>query len=1007
MFGGIYFAGAAFAGLVGGLGGTTPPGGPIDTTVGITIDGVPVTARVRVQGVTIHDVLNDAPNTATLVIEGDGPAVGQSLKITLNAGALVLFAGQVQTVDQAFESKPEHVAWAVTAIDDTARANYRRPFGTWVNTSATTIAQAISVAYAPSFSTAGIAGALPPVSIVFDGADTFIAALVRLASAIGGYAKIEDGVVYLFQTDLTAPPDPIDADHRFLHTPAIQANVDSSQLRTRVYGKGYGENVLADLAVGETLVPIPDGAQFPPFGSQAILATTADGAQSEKIAFTGVDLAGGGTLVGTGAGPTVAPELAIAPGLGVTNGHHDVAVVFVTALGKSLPGPIAGVDVPTFPPPATAPVPSPAVNGTGPDEGAHDYGVSFVTAFGETVLGPITNAVATSAATGQVAAPGACSCSPGASLVPGNHKSTIAASYQVTFVNAQGETEGGTVSGAAGPPGLPPAIGGVNGQIGSAAGGNMAPGWYRYRITWSTAGGYETEMATSYDIQVLPGHGSAFLNYVMAHPDPRITKQRIYRSLVGQTPAGGGYLVAERANQNAIFTDTAADSAISGNEQYYVAGQGTPSGPRGPDPGYRVELSGIPIGPAGVTGRRIYRRINAAGTARQVATLGNNTATTYSDNTADESLGADVPGSNTTGTAVQRIPLAAIPLGPPGTTARKLYRRFNWAGTFKLVTTLANNTTTTFTDTVPNSGLGANALTTATAVGNQIAATIPKGPSAVTARELYMSPVGSSVRKLALTVPDNTTTTATITIADASLAVAAGEPVADTSGLQQPQGQVNPGATVLPVAAAATFRPGGGWVVLGGGQVVRYTAIAGQTLTGIPAAGSGAITTTVLFGQQAIPAALLVGVTGIAVPIQKGAAVNLWVQVDDLQAQAEQRARAGGDGVIEYLLTDTRRAIESLTARCVADLAQFSRPIVTVAYATRDVKSKSGKEVVIDLASPAIHETLTIQEVTITEIDIAKGLAPRFMVRASTVRFSLEDTLRRLIAGGSIVGGSS
>ena len=875
MFGGIYFAGAAFAGLVGGLGGTTPPGGAIDTTVGITIDGVPVTARVRVQGVTIHDVLNDAPNTATLVIEGDGPAVGQSLKITLNAGALVLFAGQVQTVDQAFESKPEHVAWAVTAIDDTARANYRRPFGTWVNTSATTIAQAISVAYAPTFSTAGIAGALPAVSIVFDGSDTFIAALVRLASAIGGYAKIEDGVVYLFQTDTTAPPDPIDADHRFLHTPAIQANVDSSQLRTRVYGKGYGENVLADLAVGETLVPIPDGAQFPPFGSQAILAVTADGAQSEKIAFTGVDLAGGGTLVGTGAGPTVAPDLAIAPGAGVTNGHHDVAVVFVTALGKSLPGPIAGVDVPTFPPPATAPVPSSPLNGTGPDQGAHDYGVSFVTAFGETVLGPITNAVATSAAVGQIAPPGnllaQMPANPGAGLEDGLYR------YVVTLVNAAGETT--------------------------------------------------------------PGPEAGFYNILA--------------------------------------------------------------------PNSQVQLYGIPTGPAGTTGRRIYREYNGSAVFNLLTSIGDNTTTSYLDTKSNSGLGAAAPTSNTTGTAVQRIPLAAIPLGPPGTTARKIYRRFNWAGTFKLVTTLANNTTTTFTDTVPNSGLGANALTTATAVGNQIAATIPKGPSAVTARELYMSPAGSSVRKLALVVPDNTTTTATITIADASLAVAAGEPIADTSGLQQPQGQVNPGAAVLPVAAAATFRPGGGWVVLGGGQVVRYTAIAGQTLTGIPAAGSGAITTTVLFGQQAIPSALLVGVTGIAVPIQKGAAVNLWVQVDDLQAQAEQRARAGGDGVIEYLLTDTRRAIESLTARCVADLAQFSRPIVTVAYATRDVKSKSGKEVVIDLASPAIHETLTIQEVTITEIDIAKGLAPRFMVRASTVRFSLEDTLRRLIAGGSIVGGSS
>jgi hypothetical protein len=74
----------------------------------------------------------------------------------------------------------------------------------------------------------------------------------------------------------------------------------------------------------------------------------------------------------------------------------------------------------------------------------------------------------------------------------------------------------------------------------------------------------------------------------------------------------------------------------------------------------------------------------------------------------------------------------------------------------------------------------------------------------------------------------------------------------------------------------------------------------------------------------------------------------------------------------------------------------FGRALVTVAYATRDVKTKSGKPVVVALTSPSIHETLTIQDVTITELDVAPGTPPRFTVTASSVRFSLEDTLRRL-----------
>lgn len=52
---------------------------------------------------------------------------------------------------------------------------------------------------------------------------------------------------------------------------------------------------------------------------------------------------------------------------------------------------------------------------------------------------------------------------------------------------------------------------------------------------------------------------------------------------------------------------------------------------------------------------------------------------------------------------------SAIPLGPIGTTARKLYRTVagGSSGTEKLVTTLSDNTTTTYTDNVADGSLGA------------------------------------------------------------------------------------------------------------------------------------------------------------------------------------------------------------------------------------------------------------------------------------------------------------
>lgn len=62
----------------------------------------------------------------------------------------------------------------------------------------------------------------------------------------------------------------------------------------------------------------------------------------------------------------------------------------------------------------------------------------------------------------------------------------------------------------------------------------------------------------------------------------------------------------------------------------------------------KVALTSIPTGPAGVTSRKIYRTVAGdAGNHKLVDTIADNTTTAYTDNTADGSLGADVPTSNT------------------------------------------------------------------------------------------------------------------------------------------------------------------------------------------------------------------------------------------------------------------------------------------------------------------------------------------------------------------------
>lgn len=166
-----------------------------------------------------------------------------------------------------------------------------------------------------------------------------------------------------------------------------------------------------------------------------------------------------------------------------------------------------------------------------------------------------------------------------------------------------------------------------------------------------------------------------------------------------------------------------------------------------------VSLAGIPIGPAGTTQRRLWRTSvgGATATEKLLATLADNTTTVYQDTLPDSALGANIPTSNTAGVPAPgaatlaagaagspngaykaqvtfvnaagettggveftisvtntHIAWSAIPLGPSGTTARKLYRTAaaGASGTEKLVTTIADNTTTTFDDNVVDGSLG-------------------------------------------------------------------------------------------------------------------------------------------------------------------------------------------------------------------------------------------------------------------------------------------------------------
>lgn len=73
----------------------------------------------------------------------------------------------------------------------------------------------------------------------------------------------------------------------------------------------------------------------------------------------------------------------------------------------------------------------------------------------------------------------------------------------------------------------------------------------------------------------------------------------------------------------------------------------------------QVKLTAIPLGGSAVTSRKIYRTTAGGSTYLLLATIADNTTVIYTDNTADGSLGAGCPSTNTTTDPVLSILIAS------------------------------------------------------------------------------------------------------------------------------------------------------------------------------------------------------------------------------------------------------------------------------------------------------------------------------------------------------------
>jgi hypothetical protein len=1077
------------------------------------IDGGGVIA----DSVTKSDAINNTPVTLTFTAYGWVPVEGADVVITLGSmnNLARQFGGTILSTRHRYVRPPvaRNMLYDVSCIDYTWSLDNRKVSGNYTNASVAAIAASL-MTYAPAGYTLLVdpdIGAEILNQITFT-EQTLTGAFAQLAKRVGGdflcdYLK----VVHLFfeNTALTAPRI-VNAVHPTLQT--IDWTRDLSQVATRILGSFGGSNALDQIGPGETLLPVETAAWYLPAGGVVLVG-------QQRVTYGGLEGGGGGSLVGPGASPTGAPNAALLPGAGVTVGSHDYAVTFKTVNGESLAGPRVTVPVGVFLAPTTAPTagtpgpggggPQPGVHdyavsfvlssgettpgprvtvsttltpnpdkgptpdlvspGPGPDPGVHDYAVSFVTLTGETLPSPIGGQVTTGGLGPPTSAPSPGSPTAGPGPDPGPHQ------YASTFVRPEGETTIGPVSGVVTtgtipvPITAPPSAPTVTESTGSDA---VFSGGYHVYVTFVTAVGETTVGPGAPFTAVLWPNNRIDVSNLPIGP-PEVTARRIYSKYDGSS----------NVYVNLLADNTSPTFHLVAGTLYSGGGQvGPPTNTAGmsQSPQQTVRVSGLPIAPAGagVIARKLYRY--SANVWGLVATVNDNTTTSYTDTTPNASRGPSIPTSTTTTGGRQTVHLSNIARGTGASSAavlqRNLYRRSAGAG-LRLVNPIPDNSSTTYVDTMANASLGAAPHTTNTAdlrtiplsnlpIGNSLVtgrivyrtsgihaggtifrlftfndntttecvdgfddaslggpaltvgtaqaaqvqlSAIPLGAAAVTARVLYRTKAGATPLQALVTLADNVTTAYLDVLADAALGATA--PTSDTSLLQQPVGTVLAGSPTLPCATIAAFRTIGGWAIVGS-QNIRYTGISGNALLGIPPSGPGAITATITYNTTVVAAAMLTKIpaTGLGVikyPILKGDPVNVFVQVDDLAAQAAVRLQLpGSDGIIEDEIQDGRLSYIEGVARCQARLdllgaldSEGKVGVITVSYVCRDINTHAGATVTVNLGPPVnVRGDFLIQRVGVARFNIP-NLNPTYTVEASSLRFAAEEMLRLLRQG--------
>jgi len=794
------------------------------TNVLITFNNVEV-PNVRLNSIQITDILNEAPNTATFLLDdraGLGPpAIGTVVRIGLRdmLAQNILFAGTIKQTEQSFEPVPSHPVWQVTCEDFSFLLNRRRVFGTWKNISATQIATDILTRFTAGFSSAGIAANLPVVpSVTFSG-ESVMDALTQLANTIGGYAGGPDyqRTVWLFLTDPRPNPGPVTPSSPLLQLhPPIRQTLDVSQTRTRVDVKGASVQVGGppdfniDSSFGQ--LPVAESKIFTPGTGGQVLTEDA-----QIVGYTDVAPGGRATIVrGNVPAPIEAPQAQIAVGRsgGLSGSNYQWKVAFANALGETEVGPAS------TPPLQANPFPAPgAAFGigvspaqVGPLVGTYTYAVSFVTSLGETLVGP-TQAI-TAAPISQPGPPVVQEANAAGPLDVGQRYR-----YVTSYLTIYGETIPSAETWYT--PSAVPGVsldsfsqwdfGGLENNADYRYGASLVTKFGEGPVSWwpvhtSSYVGVPTGPAilnADFNGRIPPGaytwawsyytdsFGESYLSTqvygsVGAAP-PGVAGARVLLSVPGQSSRANGirlYRGLQGGNPWQLVADVRQPYSIGSWWDGLAAGGNPWPVSERRNGGVAIQFYVYATSAAEVVARRLYRSKANSTELYLMAELQHNNGVYYYDTAFDGALTVRSPALATTG----RAAVVTLPGNPgipsyTGYVGRRVYRSKANGFTFFRIADVKEMNSTYLTDTTADGSLSSEGPANPSTAGGAALSlqSIPIGPAGTLARRIYRTTAnGQEFRRLA-ELGDNTTTTYLDTTPDSALSASV-RPLVNTAG---------------------------------------------------------------------------------------------------------------------------------------------------------------------------------------------------------------------------------